>query len=514
MKKNYVAILIGICVLLPGYIQAQCHPQIANMSITQPTAPISITSSKCQYTFSFSFDVITNGGFKYLFFHSWLANDYPSPAIFNCSSSAAQSPGTSAQLGTNVDDVGKSFLDIGFRNLNTVTFPANTAVDVTSYFATLYEHDPTVTLTQPSNSPGLTAFITRQNNSDTLHFDISMIKVIVNSSCNAPILGKTDVWGSNMNPPSPKAQCYICALTHSFNDPFIALVKQCITSPFKYAVGITSAYTSPVHITYKVYMHDPQAGPFPVSSDQLIYTSSPLAIDASNPYSSGFINLPNPYCCVDPYAQYGVYVRVTAQEFSNIFQSEISEPACATLPIKLRSFTAVRNNSNVTLKWETESEENSKGFYIQRKSGNTDWQTVSFVNTKAVNGNSQVPLTYEYTEPNYIKGITQYRLRQMDNDGKSAYSNIRSVRSDGQKGLTIIYPNPSTDGKVNIVFDDAVGNRDVSLLDLSGRQVRQWKGVNTNTIQIENLNPGFYSVRILNVETGEQVIEKIIVKNR
>ena len=101
-----------------------------------------------------------------------------------------------------------------------------------------------------------------------------------------------------------------------------------------------------------------------------------------------------------------------------------------------------------------------------------------------------------------------------DLNGKQSYSLIRSVRGEGQKAKTIIYPNPSGDGKVSIVFDDASSIRDVSLMDVSGKTLRQWKGVTNNNIQIDNLNSGFYTVRIVNIETGEQVVEKFIVNKR
>jgi hypothetical protein len=77
---------------------------------------------------------------------------------------------------------------------------------------------------------------------------------------------------------------------------------------------------------------------------------------------------------------------------------------------------------------------------------------------------------------------------------------------------TIIYPNPSVSGnKVNIVFEDADGTRDVSLIDINGRAVKQWKSITNNNLQIENLTPGFYNLRIMVRETGEQSIEKIVV---
>jgi hypothetical protein len=227
------------------------------------------------------------------------------------------------------------------------------------------------------------------------------------------------------------------------------------------------------------------------------------------------LQLPFPYCCIDNYAQAGIYVEVEIQEFSNSVGSLIADPACAALPIKLKSFNAKRNNrTTVGLDWETEMEDNNMGFFVERKLGTLPWQTIGFVPSKALNGNSTSALSYSLTDLNDTKGITQYRLRQVDIDGKKAYSAIRSVRGEGQKGKTIVYPNPSSDGKVNIIFEDVKGVRDISVTDMSGRMIKQMKGVTNNNIQIDNLNAGMYTVRVLNVETGEQVVEKFVVNKR
>jgi hypothetical protein len=254
----------------------------------------------------------------------------------------------------------------------------------------------------------------------------------------------------------------------------------------------------------------------PSGDDTLLFTSDTIIVNSSTYFSSGLVNLPGDFCCTEPFSLQGIFVDVTAREFSNIVSSPVIEEACAAspLPISLRSFTAARTNSNVLLKWETASEQNSRGFYIERNLGNNVWQTLGFTETKAINGNSNSTLNYEYSDMNNAKGITQYRLRQVDIDGKHSYSPVRAVRAGGQKGKTIVYPNPSADGKVNVVFADVNVPRDVSLSDLNGRVIKQWKGLTNNIIQIDNLTAGFYTVRIIDTESGEQTVEKIVVKKR
>ena len=185
-----------------------------------------------------------------------------------------------------------------------------------------------------------------------------------------------------------------------------------------------------------------------------------------------------------------------------------------TLPVSFRAFTALRNNNVVALKWTTTMESNNLGFEIQRLIGNGNWQTLSFIATQAVAGNSSSDLTYTYADLNQTKGISQYRIKQIDIDKRSKYSEIRAVRGDGQKGKTIVYPNPSSDGKVNIIFEDLNRIRDVSVSDVSGRVIKQIKGVTTNNIVVDNLTGGIYTVRIVNNETGEQEVQKFVVNKR
>ena len=186
--------------------------------------------------------------------------------------------------------------------------------------------------------------------------------------------------------------------------------------------------------------------------------------------------------------------------------------ACSPLPVSFKSFTATRNHSNVIVKWETVWEQNNKGFAVERNI-NGVWQQVAFVasQSQSANGNSDAALSYQFIDPNNIKGITQYRIEQVNLDAKSKYSDIRAVRGEGQIGKTIVFPNPTNNGKVNVVFEDATTTRDISVMDMSGRMVKQMKGITNNNITIDKLTPGLYSLRIVIPATGDQIVEKIVV---
>jgi len=168
----------------------------------------------------------------------------------------------------------------------------------------------------------------------------------------------------------------------------------------------------------------------------------------------------------------------------------------------------------VGLNWVTVSEQNNTGFAIERLVGAGGWQQIAFVPSQAAGGNSSADLTYSFSDNNSTSAVSQYRLKQIDFDNRSTRSDIRAVRGEGQVGKTIVYPNPSNNGKVTVVFEDVTTTRDISLMDMSGRMIKQIKAVTNNNIQFENLTPGVYSLRVVNRETGDQVVEKIVVNNR
>ena len=193
----------------------------------------------------------------------------------------------------------------------------------------------------------------------------------------------------------------------------------------------------------------------------------------------------------------------------NVF---INATAGGPLPVYFKSFRAVRSNQTVLLNWETATEQNNRGFHVERNT-NGRWENIAFVVTKAVNGNSNIDLSYSFTDVNIVKGISQYRIVQVDFNGNTKFSEVRFVR-DAQTGKNIVFPNPSFNGNTNVLFGDQNSAHDVAIVDLTGRVVKQWSNINNNSLRIDNLIPGFYSIRIYNRSSGEQVIEKLIVNKR
>ncbi len=116
------------------------------------------------------------------------------------------------------------------------------------------------------------------------------------------------------------------------------------------------------------------------------------------------------------------------------------------IPVELNSFSAFVNNYDVHLSWSTATETNNRGFEIQRSvipSGarNLSWEVAGFVNGK---GTTTEPNNYSFVDKNLPLGKFTYRLKQIDLEGTTEYSNEIEVEiiSPIEFVLEQNYPNP------------------------------------------------------------------------
>lgn len=114
------------------------------------------------------------------------------------------------------------------------------------------------------------------------------------------------------------------------------------------------------------------------------------------------------------------------------------------LPVRLVQFAAVRQGAAVRVAWATASEQNSAYFLVQRSA---DGRAFTDLQRVAAQGGSTSRHDYAALDAAPLAGLSYYRLRQVDNDGKEEYSPVVTVRFDGPQLTTpilVAYPNPAT----------------------------------------------------------------------
>ena len=117
------------------------------------------------------------------------------------------------------------------------------------------------------------------------------------------------------------------------------------------------------------------------------------------------------------------------------------------LPVELLSFTGKLNNSQVDLEWETASELNNDYFTVEYSSDGVNFEPIDRIDGK---GNYNGLSKYNFTDFNPLQGVSYYRLKQTDFDGKFEYSDIISItyllNTPAINSNMTLYPNPAQNG--------------------------------------------------------------------
>lgn len=186
----------------------------------------------------------------------------------------------------------------------------------------------------------------------------------------------------------------------------------------------------------------------------------------------------------------------------------------AALPVTLTDFRALRlNNAMVRLNWETASEQNNKGFDVERRwQSETQFRVIGFVSSLAAGGNSTQPLRYRYSDPNNYAGVTYYRLKQTDLDNRSNYTLIKAVKGTGEAGVTVLmWPNPNK-GQFSIRIDGNTKRLPAFITDMNGKTVQQLSIYENTPVNVYGLSAGTYVVSIPDAfGPGEPFREKVLV---
>jgi len=175
------------------------------------------------------------------------------------------------------------------------------------------------------------------------------------------------------------------------------------------------------------------------------------------------------------------------------------------LPVGLIDFIATTENNNVILKWATSSEINNNYFTIERSSDATNFTELTRVNGA---GTSSVALQYSFIDENPINGISYYRLKQTDYDGKVSIFKMISVKlnvkSKSYYGDLTIRPNPFTETFTADFTCEKNEDITMALVGMNGKillteKIQANEGSNSVNIVIPaNISAGNYLVRISN----------------
>ncbi|CAN5378867.1 hypothetical protein BH11BAC3_BH11BAC3_02010 [soil metagenome] len=142
----------------------------------------------------------------------------------------------------------------------------------------------------------------------------------------------------------------------------------------------------------------------------------------------------------------------------------------STLPVTYTSVAATQRGKDIEVTWHVAEQLNIERYEVERSNNGRNFVKVSVTAIPVTTSD-----TYNWLDVNAASGDNYYRIRTVDKDGSFAFSKVVKVNVAKNQSGMVVYPNPVTNGKIHL--------------------------------QMNNLQAGVYSVRILN-SIGQVVLVK------
>jgi hypothetical protein len=189
------------------------------------------------------------------------------------------------------------------------------------------------------------------------------------------------------------------------------------------------------------------------------------------------------------------------------------------IPLPAEGLIAVANleGNTSTIKWSTESEQNTSYFIVERSLDNRTYTVIG--NPVQAAGTSSSKREYQLKDDisNLLQNNTTifYKVKLVDIDDRAKYSNVVVVKLE-QKLQVSVWPNPFQSFVTVNITADKTTTYNVRVRDISGRLVKQTmhtaaKGVSQFTLRdFDKLPGGTYLLEMTDERSGSTTVQKLI----
>ena len=209
------------------------------------------------------------------------------------------------------------------------------------------------------------------------------------------------------------------------------------------------------------------------SDAQTVLPGSTLTVSGTNPAVATFCWTANTSLLP---ANIFLYATDGACPIENVASRAIYINDCVILPIELISFTARREGAAVKVAWSTVAESNNDFFSVERSADGKHYERIGTV--KAA-GNSQGRVDYGFVDADPTEGVSFYRLRQTDMDGRYSFSEVVQVEFVRSQRLVAI-----ADGADGWMVERVPFESEWQLVDMLGRTVAQGSLADEGSLRI------------------------------
>lgn len=486
MKQRILHVLILILITSLSRSYAQCTVKNTIVKVNSTTS----AGTSCTINFDFIFTIENNGGNKYIYIHSWIQSQYPN--LFGC-------PNMSGNLKAPLSaDLIQSKINLGIHNDIHAGHPAPTLL-------TTYGPDPSVALTPATE-------LIRQVYpiGDSARFTIKGVEITLPMACIQAAFMTADFW-STQSQNGDVVHCVSCN-NQFVIDPQVFGSVNC-TTPRTYNMIIRTVASVPISGHFKIYTDNPLEGniigtfgPEDTLVDEHDYMT---VLGAFNQYLATNMEY-EPFSYTKPAADRNLWALVQTEGYTNSVLGYLIN-SCSPLSQGLVSFDINYSGSSyVQLNWEAIPEAGYQMFDVERR---VDQQPYTMI-TSIPAGKGSVDMKgvkYCYVDmhPSNARQLF-YRLKMYTETGQIIFSDVKMIQMEDGADV-MIYPNPNN-GQFFMSVPVSLGPVDVSLMDISGKIIRQWSGITQQSVSVGRPNQGVYLLRITAKNTGKQMVKKIVIE--
>jgi len=166
------------------------------------------------------------------------------------------------------------------------------------------------------------------------------------------------------------------------------------------------------------------------------------------------------------------------------------------LPVAFDYFKAVQKQPySIQLDWSTLQEVNNTDFIIERSNDQITWNSIGSVKSAITSYSRNI---YMFNDNSPLAGYNYYRIKQVDLDGRTSFSEVVRVTNQVIKNISI-FPNPVHATAQLYSKNNFKTGQSIQIVDAQGSRVKTITASGKNSMQIDMsfLLPGLYLVQLI-----------------
>jgi len=182
------------------------------------------------------------------------------------------------------------------------------------------------------------------------------------------------------------------------------------------------------------------------------------------------------------------------------------------LPFDITSFNATKYDNAIKLNWETDREQNTSYFIVEKSN---DGVNFSFLQKVDAAVNSTTIKKYSMIDDKPLYGTNFYRLKMVDASGRLTHSDIVAVKFNSSSKEMTVFPNPAQKELQVQIPASISGQAVLQIQDISGRVLKEEtiqlnNSLFSTSINTNDLSKGIY---LLVLRHGNKKETKKFIKN-